>query len=189
MYLEASCRRDLPRAELVQGVYTNQLYSSLIACICCHRGDCSRCAASTTTSKLGTTHRFIILSPTLLLDSRLMLSPNDSNLSLSLLADRRCEVGLSAVGVPLFDACCTWTTGMGVPRFTSESELSVAMAGLAVQLSCLYRWVGDQMDVNQGRGGKQVPGCDWESHTVLARCWRWACHMWLSRGFLIRVDD
>lgn len=37
------------------------------------------------------TYMFIILSPTLLLDSRLMLSPSDSSLSLSLLADRRRE--------------------------------------------------------------------------------------------------
>jgi hypothetical protein len=81
------------------------------------------------TSEIRTTHRFIILSPTLLLDSRLILSPSDSNLSLSLLADRRCEVGFSVVGVPSFDACCTWTTGMGGPRFTNDSALSEPMAG------------------------------------------------------------
>jgi hypothetical protein len=83
----------------------------------------------TATSEVRTTHRFIILSPTLLLDSRPMLSPSDSNLSLSLLADRRCEVGLSVVGVPSFDACCTCTTGMGGPRFTNDSALSEPMAG------------------------------------------------------------
>ena len=56
--------------------------------------------------RIQTTYRFIILSPTLLLDSRLMLSPNDSSLSLSLLADsrRECECGFSVVGVPSFEA-------------------------------------------------------------------------------------
>jgi hypothetical protein len=69
------------------------------------------------------TYRLNILSPILLPDSRVMVSPSDSNLSLSLLADRRCEVLVSAVGVPSFDAPCTLTTGMGVSRFASESEL------------------------------------------------------------------
>lgn len=37
------------------------------------------------------TYMLTILSPILLVDSRLMLSPSDSNLSLSLLAERRCK--------------------------------------------------------------------------------------------------
>ena len=71
-----------------------------------------------------------ILSPILLEESRLMVSPSDSSLSLSLLAERRCEellsglgVGASeAVGVPV-SAGCIWTTGMGVSRLANVSAL------------------------------------------------------------------
>lgn len=73
-------------------------------------------------------YRFIILSPILLLESRVMLSPKVSSLCFSLLAEsRRCDEPFSAVGVPSFDACCTWTTGIGISRFAMDSELSDAM--------------------------------------------------------------
>jgi hypothetical protein len=83
------------------------------------------------------TYRLNILSPILLPDSRVMLSPNDSSLFLSFVADRRCEVLVSAfgvrlsdaVGVPSFDAPCTLTTGIGVSRFASDSELVEPMLG------------------------------------------------------------
>lgn len=75
------------------------------------------------------TYRFIILSPILPAESRAVLSPRDSSLFMSLLAESRCDGGLSVVGVLLFDACWTWTTGMGASRFARDSAFPCAMLG------------------------------------------------------------
>jgi len=75
------------------------------------------------------TYKFIILSPILLVESPLMLSPRCSSLCFNLLADRRRDLLFVSVGVPSFEAYCTCTTGMGVSRFASDSELSAAMVG------------------------------------------------------------
>ena len=79
----------------------------------------------------GQTHRLIIRSPILLVDSRLMLSPSDSSLSFSLLAERRCEP-CSGLGVRGADpsAGCTWTTGIGVSLLASELAFWLLMANV-----------------------------------------------------------
>lgn len=82
-----------------------------------------------TLSAVEGTYRFIILSPILLVESRAMLSPRDSSLFMSLLAESRRDGCLSVVGVLLLDACWTWTTGMGASRFARDSAFACAMLG------------------------------------------------------------
>lgn len=75
------------------------------------------------------TYRLTIRSPILLVDSRFILSPSDSSLSLSLLAEIRCKpCSLFGVFNPGVSAGWTWTTGMGVLLLANEVELSLLMA-------------------------------------------------------------
>ena len=66
-----------------------------------------------------------------------MLSPSDSSLSLSLLAESRCEP-CSWFGVrdPGVSAGWIWTTGIGVSRLASELDLSVLMVIVAWTFCC-----------------------------------------------------
>jgi len=77
------------------------------------------------------THRLIMRSPILLVDSRLMLSPSDSSLSLSLLAERRCKPCSGfGVRIPGESAGWIWTTGIGVSLLASEYAFPLLIAVL-----------------------------------------------------------
>jgi hypothetical protein len=72
---------------------------------------------------------------------RLMLSPRDSSLSLSLLGERRCREPLSLLGVRgrEWSGLVMETTGMGVSRFTMGSDCSPLISMCLVQGSVLLR--------------------------------------------------